>query len=111
MNTEYLGDIYIITNVNNELLKYLQSHNISELCACNYTLAKKDVKLIKVAENSYVDLDNIKDISYIRTISELLDNEGVSNLIMQYIVDNPHVGQLFVKNLKLNNNKTLKYTL
>ena len=110
MNKEYTGDIYMITSVDTKLLDFLQTHDIIDLCACKYVLAKQDANLIRVTDNSYIDLDSIKNINYIRTISELLDNESVSNLIMQYNVDNPYVGQLFVKNLKQIDKKKLKYT-
>ena len=59
--------------------------------------AKLDVTLLKIDENLYVDLDDLKDIEYINTCSdEVLKN---NNIFLRF-TDEIYLGQLLIKNLR-----------
>lgn len=91
---KYTGDIYIITNINNDKLDYLKRYNLiteDYLEACNYVLAKSDVMLYKIDGISYIEVENLS-----KTNLNSLDN----NNILKCKVYDPYIGQLFVKNIR-----------
>lgn len=91
---KYTGDIYIITNINNDKLDYLKSYNLiteDYLKACNYELAKSDVMLYKIDGISYIEVENLS-----KTNLNSLDN----NNVLKCKVYDPYIGQLFVKNIR-----------
>ena len=103
MESEYTGNIYMITGINKKILSYLQKYDIIDddyLISCNYVLVKENVDLIKINENCYVDSDSIKSANDFNNIATLINNGGTSNLLMKRDVYNPYIGQLFVKDIK-----------
>ena len=109
---EYTGDIYRIYKINNRLLDFLKKYDIVDedmRAACYYELIKTNAKLIKVG-NYYIDIDSIEDTS-LDYICELANSNSDNNILIKTEVNNPYVGELFVKNLKKENNiiKKLKY--
>lgn len=91
---KYTGDIYIITNINNDKLDYLKRYNLiteDYLEACNYKLAKSDVMLYKIDGISYIEVENLS-----KTNLNSLDN----NNVLKCKVYDPYIGQLFVKNIR-----------
>ena len=113
MDKEYIGNIYMITSINDKLLTFLQKYDVVDddnLCACAYVLAKNDAKLIKINDNCYIDYDSIKSTEDAKNIARLLENGAKSNILMKSIVYFPYIGQLFVKDIKVVKSKKLKYT-
>ena len=107
----YTGDIYMITNINKEILNFLKNYDIIDedyLIACKYVLAKKDAKLIKIDDN-YIDVDSLKTPNDIKIICELLNNGDTNNVLKSYVY-NPFIGKLFVKNIKKEKVKKLQYS-
>lgn len=91
---KYIGDIYMITNINKDKLDYLKRYNLiieDYLEACNYELAKSDAILYKIDGISYIEVENFH-----KTNLNSLDN----NNILKHKVYDPYVGQLFVKNIR-----------
>lgn len=99
---KYIGDIYIITNINYKLLEFLKKYDIIDddyLVACTYELAKNDAELLKIGFN-YIETDNLRKTN--------LNNKN-NNYILSDEVYDPYIGQLFVKNVRIV--KELKNTL
>lgn len=99
---KYVGDIYIITSINNKLLEYLKKYDIIDddyLVACTYEIAKKDARLFKVG-SKYIETSSLKKINL---------NSKNSNYILSDEIYDPYIGQLFVKNVR--KIKELKNTL
>lgn len=90
---KYVGDIYIITSINNKLLEYLKKYDIIDddyLVACTYEIAKKDARLLKVG-SKYIEASSLKKINL---------NSKNSNYILSDEIYDPYIGQLFVKNVR-----------
>ena len=99
---KYVGDIYIITRINNKLLEYLKKYDIIDddyLVACTFELAKSDARLFKVG-SKYIETSSLKKINL---------NSKNSNYILSDEIYDPYIGQLFVKNVR--KIKELKNTL
>lgn len=91
---KYIGDIYIIKNINKDKLDYLKRYNLiteDYLETCNYELAKSDVMLYKIDGISYIEVENLS-----KTNLNSLDN----NNVLKCKVYDPYIGQLFVKNIR-----------
>lgn len=100
---KYVGDIYMITKINYELLKFIKNHDILDgdyTSVCDYVLAKKDAVLIKI-NDFYIDEDTNSNINF-NTIN--------NNCLLVKDVFDPYVGQLFVKDVKMIKTKSLKNT-
>lgn len=98
---KYVGDIYIITNINYKLLELLKKYDIIDddyLVACTYELAKSDAELLKIGFK-YIETDNLRKTNLNNNNNYILSNE----------VYDPYIGQLFVKNVR--KVKELKNTL
>lgn len=111
MEDKYIGDIYMITSIDYNILNYLKTHNIKDndfLFACKYVLAKRDANLVKI-DKYYIDIDALKTPYDIKNICELICSGSDSNNLLKNDVYNPYVGQLFVKNLRKRESKNLKY--
>lgn len=99
MFENYLGDIYIITGIDYDLVSYLKTHDIIDsdnLIACKYELAKRDAEVKKVNHNGYIDIE------------EQNNNLNSDSLLKTEVYD-PYIGQLFIKNIRKVDIKTLKY--
>ena len=112
MNKEYVCDIFRITKIDDDLLKYLSTHDIIDsdyLVACNYELVKSSANVINLGDY-YVDIDNINNES-IDTICDLINSGESSEILLKSYVVNPHIGMLFISNIRAKNYnyKRLRY--
>ena len=99
MFENYVGDIYMITGIDNDLVCYLKTHDIIDddnLVACSYKLAKSDAEVKKISDNAYIDIEG--------------QNYNLNNdSLLKTEVYDPYIGQLFIKNIRKVDIKTLKY--
>lgn len=100
-NEIFIGDIYIVTEVDKEQY-YINKHLKKEdfLDACEYKLYKKDTMLLKVNDDSYVDIDSIKRKTDCEYIEHCLNIGLIDNIILKSGIKTPYVGYLFLKNIK-----------
>ena len=73
--------------------------------ACYYELIKTSARLIKI-KDYYVDINDLEN-NNLNFICEQINNNNDNKILIKTNIYNPYVGELFVKNIKKVNNKTL----
>ena len=92
---EFIGDIYIISNIDEKRMKKLNRDD-DKLSACTVVLAEENVNILKI-NDKYIE-ESILDNYNMEDVIDMLTNDYAIDLKNE--VKNPYIGELIVFNIR-----------